>query len=613
MGMKRKHAILAALLLVGGGGTLAYTQLNKPSAAPKYVLAQAAKGTLVVSASGSGQVSGQNQVDVLPTVSGNITTVLVKTGDAVKTGTPLFQIDGKTALRDVRDARQSVHDAQLSLQSAQLAYQKFVAPAKALDVEKAQDAVKQAEADLATQKENAKLTSSGMPQVERTAYDKAATQLKSLSETLNESLYDADNVLGVDNVSANDSFESLLSVLDSSRLQLADASYAAAKTDILALKQLTDNLPASGGDPAAIDSAMTAADAALHATEPLLQQTYEALLATLTSSSFSQSQLDSLRSKIQGDHSNVVAQMSTTNDLRNAIDQAKTSYDQASRDLVASQEKLDEAKQALADLNTGPDPLDIAVQKNDIAQRESSLQSAENHLADALDTLNDYVVRAPFDGVIVSVAGKLAQPASPSAKLATLLTKAKMVTIPLNEVDIANVKVGQKATITFDAVQDLSIAGQVTEVDQLGSVSQGVVTYNVQVAFLTDDDRVKPGMSASVTIATDVRTDVLTVPNGAVKNGAVQILPDVKNPGAEAQITGVTSAAGPQPVQVQTGAANDQSTEIVSGLNEGDWVVLRTITPGTTASTASAGGNRNAGFIGGGGGLGGGTFRIQTR
>ena len=68
---------------------------------------------------------------------------------------------------------------------------------------------------------------------------------------------------------------------------------------------------------------------------------------------------------------------------------------------------------------------------------------------------------------------------------------------PLVQGDFLTIKVGDKATLTFDAVTDLSISGQVAEIDTVGTVSQGVVSYALKIAFDTQDTRVKPGMTVS--------------------------------------------------------------------------------------------------------------------
>ena len=88
----------------------------------------------------------------------------------------------------------------------------------------------------------------------------------------------------------------------------------------------------------------------------------------------------------------------------------------------------------------------------------------------------------------------------------------------MNEVDVAKIKVGQKTTLTFDAIDGLSIAGEVIDIDAVGTVTQGVVNYNVKIGFDTQDERIKPGMSVSATIIIEVKQDVLLIPNSAIKS-----------------------------------------------------------------------------------------------
>ena len=206
--------------------------------------------------------------------------------------------------------------------------------------------------------------------------------------------------------------------------------------------------------------------------------------------------------------------------------------------------------------------------------------------------------------------------ASPSTALGTLLTKAKIATVTLNEVDVSKVQVGQKATLTFDALPDLQIAGSVSQIDTLGTVSQGVVSYAVKVAFLTEDARVKPGMSVALSIITDVRTDVLAVPNGAIQQAAGQATVQVLTVPAEtASATdaaqGVPSETPPVTRTIQTGFTNDQYTEVMSGLEAGERVVTRTIDPNAATPASGASGSSGAavripGLTGGAGGAGGG-------
>lgn len=227
-----------------------------------------------------------------------------------------------------------------------------------------------------------------------------------------------------------------------------------------------------------------------------------------------------------------------------------------------------------------------AAQKT-ITSRELSLQQSKNALIDAEDALSDYYVFAPFDGTIASVTGKLGDIAS--STLGTIITKQKIASVTLNEVDVSKVHLGQKATLTFDAVDGLSITGEVVEIDGVGTVTQGVVSYTVKINFDTDDIRVKPGMSVSASIITATAQDVLVVPASAIKTNTNSSYVEtfaIPLPVATGT-TGVTSLVLPQHVTVETGISDDTSTEIKSGLKEGDQVVSRTITTTTKTATAS--------------------------
>ncbi|HAS95772.1 TPA: hypothetical protein DCS99_05135 [Candidatus Wolfebacteria bacterium] len=178
---------------------------------------------------------------------------------------------------------------------------------------------------------------------------------------------------------------------------------------------------------------------------------------------------------------------------------------------------------------------------------------------------------------------------SSGTSIATLITKQKIAEISLNEVDVAKVKVGQKTTLNFDAVEELSISGSVAEIDTVGTVSQGVVTYTVKIGFDTQDDRIKPGMSVSASIIIDMKQDVLTVPNSAIKTqGELSYVEIFEVPLENATGTQeVIASATPIRRPVTIGIANDTTTEIVSGLKEGDQIITRTITT-TSATTQTA-------------------------
>jgi RND family efflux transporter MFP subunit len=211
----------------------------------------------------------------------------------------------------------------------------------------------------------------------------------------------------------------------------------------------------------------------------------------------------------------------------------------------------------------------------DLQSQQLSLQNSQNSLADAKAALANYYIYAPFSGTLGKISVQVGAQIGSGTSIATELTTQKICTIPLNEVDVSKVQAGQKVVLTFDALPDLTVAGQVATIDPVGTTSSGVVTYNVQINFDTQDSRVKSGMSISAEIITNVKQDVLLVPNAAVKTQGT------------AKYVQVLVNNIPQTKIVTTGLSNDTNTEILTGLNEGDKVITQTITTGSTAASTS--------------------------
>ena len=520
-------------------------------------------------------------------------------------------------------------NAQNTLNQALRDQQLLVRGADPLDIQ-------QAQADVAAQTDAARISNDGVtPLIVRNSYDNAVPSLKAISQTANQALFNADSVLGIDRVGANDAFERFLSAGNANALTSANAQYADARQAVHDLKTVTDKLGLNGESTASIDQAITQAQTTLQLLDPLTQSVYVVLQNTVSSVALSDATLSSLLSTAQTDHANVTTKLTTLTSLQQSLQSAKDSYQSTLRsldkaklalqklqqgatanDLASAQDKVNAAQAAYDKLKKGADPIDVATEQNNVQSRIAALNDANNKLQDALNALNDYAIKAPFAGTIAKITVKLQDQASPSTAMATLLTQAKIAVVTLNEVDVSKVQNGQRATLTFDAVPNLTIAGTVSSVDSIGTVTQGVVNYTVKVLFTTEDDRIKPGMSVSAAIITDTHTDVLTVPNAAVKqvNGqaTVQVLnmtqtaPTVNTPAGSSLSAnqGVTSPTPPETRAVEVGLSNDQLTEITSGLVEGDQVVTRTIDPNAVkapAAGSSASAVRIPGLTGGGG------------
>lgn len=180
--------------------------------------------------------------------------------------------------------------------------------------------------------------------------------------------------------------------------------------------------------------------------------------------------------------------------------------------------------------------------------------------------------------------------------IASIITgNATSVSVSVAEVDAPQIKIGQEATITFDALPNKTFTGKVMGINTTGAVTSGVTTYPAVIQLDdTTDSSILPNMSATANIITKVDDNVLLVPSAAVQTvGTVSTVRVLTN--------GQVST-----VSVQTGDTSDSQTVITSGLTEGQTVVTSVISTASTTSTTGtspfSGGLRFGGFGGGGGG-----------
>lgn len=225
----------------------------------------------------------------------------------------------------------------------------------------------------------------------------------------------------------------------------------------------------------------------------------------------------------------------------------------------------------------------------EIKELELTVKQKEEDLKEAQEKLNDYYLYAPFEGIISSVNVKKGDFVSSQTTVANLITQEKIIEAPFNEIDIVQIKEGQKAKITFDALEDQVFQGKVIEISPTGSESQGVVSYDVKIALEEDNENIKPAMTANVEIIVAEKENVLIVPNSAIKtlNGKnyVEVSPEKLPPSALK--TGVTLTTPLKRVFIELGLTSDLYSEVVKGLEEGDYIVISTVSSKTSTPTTT--------------------------
>ena len=253
---------------------------------------------------------------------------------------------------------------------------------------------------------------------------------------------------------------------------------------------------------------------------------------------------------------------------------------------MAAEQSVQNASSALAQNQASYSQTTAPVLSEDLKTAQAQLDNNKAALQAAQNTYNESFITAPFSGTVAAVNVSVGDVANTNTVVATLITQQQIAKISLNEVDAAQVKIGDIATMTFNALPGVTAKGTVAQIDTIGTVTQGVVSYSAKIAFSAADQGVKPGMSVSATIATGKDAGVFLVPNSAVlsvgSNSTVQVLDGVA--GAKDGAT-ITLSTVPRSVTVQTGDSDNANTVITSGLTEGELIVTHTVTGAVKTSS----------------------------
>ena len=560
-----------------------------------------------------------------PVRTGSIIQTVTGTGQVSSSNQTdiLSQVSGTITSIDV-NVGQIVHQGQLiatidsknasiSLQNSKLSYQKLVQPAKVTEISNAQNSIDQSYTN---------------------AYNAASNiylDLPNIVAGMKDLLYGQTGFI-------TDQRSTYLSSTARTYRQTAGTEYDAAVN--LYTASLTEFKSTSRSSATStIDKMLADTNTTIRAMSKAVSDTQAAItFITTTQSDYFSKDAPTALSNVTSWATQTNSDLSSLSSAQNSIDTSLNSY---------------------TTLVTGADQIDLE-------QAKLSLQQAQQ-------TYDNYFVRAPYDGIIGRIPVNVYGQAGGSTAMATIIGQHKIATISLDEVDAAKVSVGRPVNITFDAIDGLVATGTVNQVDLIGTVTQGVVSYGVKISINTEDTRIKPGMSVNTTIITNQKDGVVIVPSAAIKTlngksyvqtfsmsvlntdptgsfasstrsfgtssaqfaarpfatssdlsasstrsfgqggrqyGSSTYQGSTSNQSSQNRSVTISSATVPQQTFITTGLSDDTNTEVVDGLGRGQLVVTRTIAASATLTTATAPTLLSGlGARGGGGGGGGGGIR----
>jgi HlyD family secretion protein len=195
-----------------------------------------------------------------------------------------------------------------------------------------------------------------------------------------------------------------------------------------------------------------------------------------------------------------------------------------SRDIEAAQATANAAaaryEQAVAQL--GQVQAGLAQSRAKLDQAKAALAQAQAQLTQQQANLDHSIIASPIDGVVVSRAVDIGQTVAASLQAPTLFTIANDLTkmqvlASIDEADVGQIKQGIKANFTVDAFPGETFTGEITQLRLNAQTTQNVVTYSAVIEVANPELKLRPGMTANITIPVARRDNVLTVPNAALR------------------------------------------------------------------------------------------------
>jgi HlyD family secretion protein len=561
-------AALAALALASCGGT----------ATTATATATVTRGDLIQSVGGSGQVKPAQDIDLNFGSTGTVAEVRASAGQRVKAGDRL-------AALETSDLDQQVLQAEANRKSAQAALAALKAGPKETDLRAAEAQLAAAQIQLGqASKGNARGTdlASARAQLRSAQADLAALKNPSSGDLSAAQLRVTQAQTSLQITRDSDSAAKTRAEADLNRaveaLTQAQSRYATAS-------QNWQYVQDTGRDP--INPSRTGANGQSvpnKLNDAQRQQYYDAFVQAQSGlrsaeEAVTQAQVayDSARQKEAADIPLAESQLADAQRQLDALQhptaqklaaaEARVAQAQAqlnqllggtTNDVAISEATVAQRQAALDALKAPPTERDLAAAEANLAQAEASLARAKLNRAHA-------ELVAPFAGTVAVVNIKVGDSIGASGQTAAIQLvddSAFHVDVDISEADLGRLKLGQEAQVELDALPGQVLSGTLDYIAPTGTTQQNVTTYQSRVTLKPTNQLLRVGLSAAVSIITDKRTGVLLVPSGAVRE---------TDSGPQAQVKRGSDTAL---VPIKIGLVGDAQTEVISGLQEGDVVVL---------------------------------------
>lgn len=600
---RKKVLIPFTIVLIAGGW---YVYSSRRAKAIVYDTAAVERRDLAQTVEVTGEIKPGARIELAFKQNGTIAGIQAHVGDSVKPGDVLAELkaddvnfavqsasaalsiaEANLAARIAGETKQAIRVAEAAVEQAQAALNKAIADLTSAK-RTTQDGVNAAAISLATARNNLTNQDAIVTQNVQNAYDSALTQLRTAMGPLNTGLSDGDQISGVDNTAANQSYINVLGFLDAGSMSRAKISYQMAK-DAKVAAEASLNTLSSKSPPTDISAAALKLQNAITLVQAFLTDVQHVLASSLTNSSFTASDLAAKKTIIDTDRTAVssqstavltvqqtiknaeLAKTQTIQSLQDSYQGANTAYDTAVTNadvqirsaetaVTIQRAALDSAKATL-DLKRSP------AREADLAPLRAAVEQAHVALDKSKNDLKNIQITASATGTISEVLPDIGEQVTMNSTVIKMIgTEGYEIEAKVPEADVSKVGVGQQALITLDAYgDDVKFPGSVLAKDPADTRVQDAIYYKIRVHIDPSGKEVKPGMTANVTITTGVVEKALSIPLRSVRT---------KTETGEKTVR-VLASGQPSERTVTLGLKGDEGrVEVRSGLNEGDLVIL---------------------------------------
>jgi HlyD family secretion protein len=311
------------------------------------------------------------------------------------------------------------------------------------------------------------------------------------------------------------------------------------------------NVDAAWGAYADIDSAVSAEDiqAAQLRYDQAMQAMRDAERARQIAGGLSEEEFTLLEAQIGEASFNAEVARLQLEDLRSANQ----------GDLGAAYARVQEAQRKLEQVMAGPTDAEIDRARVAVEQAQVEVSQAE-------EKYNETLLVSPAEGVISNIETEIGELVTPGSTLVELTDINPLhITVEVDEIDIRQIEIGMPAQVELDALPGALLEARLTDVALFGREEDGIVSYDVDIDLASNDERARVGMTAEASITVEEKRDVLVIPNQYIRldRGRGQAFVNIQRPDGTLE-----------EVEIRLGLQGQDTSEVLSGLNEGDVIAL---------------------------------------